>query len=300
MGCVPNFMLILILLFLLSPVPWVGAGDRTREVTDGLGRKVRLNHPPERIVSLAPSLTEIAFSLGLGGKVVGVTDFCDYPPEARARPKIGGMVNPSLEAIVALKPDLVLATTEGNRPETVAGLERLGIAVYVVNPKCIEGVLSSIEGIGRATGTEEAAMELVKGIRKRLNEVAGRLKGISHLRVLYLIWPEPLIVPGKETLINDLIQRAGGENISGNESIPYPLFSMEEVVARRPEVIIVSSKHGEGDIERLVQNWRRFKVPAVGQGRVHFVNGDLINRPGPRIAEGLEALARMIHPEAFQ
>jgi len=276
------------------------AGPPQREVVDSVGRRVVVPASVQRVVSLAPSLTEIAFAIGLGEKVVGVTDFCDYPPEAKGKAKVGGMTDPSLEAIVALRPDLILATTEGNRRETVFQLERLGLPVFVSGPTGLSGLFASIEAIGEATGREAEAFALVRHLKGRVEEIVGKAERLKRPRVLYLIWPEPLIVPGRGTLINDLITLAGGESISGDQPIPYPRYSLEEVLRQAPEVIVLSSKHGEGAVKALLDYWRRFEaIPAIRNGRVHLLDGDLVNRPGPRIVEGLEALAKLFHPEAF-
>lgn len=277
-----------------------GAGPFQREVVDEVGRRVRVPDRIQRIVSLAPNLTEIVFALGLENELVGVTDFCDFPPEAKRKAKVGGMINPSLEVILALRPDLILATVEGNRAETVSNLERLGLPIFVVKLRGLQGLFSSIEKLGEVTGRDEAARALVQQLQGRVGEVVRRVKGLSRPRVLYLVWPEPPIVPGKGTLIDDLIRLAGGESISGDSSIPYPQYSLEEIVARSPDVIVISSKHGEKETSNLLQRLHHLRsLPAVRQGRIHFLDGDLVNRPGPRIVEGLLLLARLIHPEAF-
>ncbi len=287
---------LLSILLLLAAAHQGWADQKAWEVTDGVGRRVKVPAAPKRIVSLAPNTTEILFALGLGDKVVGVTDFCDYPPEAKQKTKVGGMVNPSLEAISFLRPDLVLATVAGNRPETVARLERLGIPVFVVNPEDLQGVFSSIEQVGRATGRREVARVLVQRLRERVEQVTRRVAGLKRPRVLYVLWSDPLIVPGKGTFLDDLIRWAGGESISTGALTPYPLFSLEEVVARAPEVIIVSKGHGQDD-QTLLRRWRDLPtLPAVKAGRLYTIDGDLLNRPGPRIVDGLEALARILHP----
>ncbi|MFN3477113.1 MAG: ABC transporter substrate-binding protein, partial [Candidatus Methylomirabilales bacterium] len=278
----------------------LGAGPFQREVVDEVGRRIKVPERVHRIVSLAPSLTEIVFALGLENELVGVTDFCDFPPQAKRKAKVGGMINPSLEAILALRPDLVLATVEGNRAETVLSLERLGLPVFVVKSRGLNGLFSSIQKLGLVTGKDEAAQALVQRLQEKVKEVVRRVESLSRPRVLYLIWPEPPIVPGKGTLIDDLVQLAGGESISGDSPIPYPQYSLEEIVARAPEVIVIASKHGERDASDLVRRLKRLdSIPAVRHGRIHFFDGDLVNRPGPRIVEGLLQLARLIHPEAF-
>jgi iron complex transport system substrate-binding protein len=269
-------------------------------VVDMLGRSVSITAGPLRVVSLAPSLTEIVFALGRGDWLVGVTDFCDYPPEARSKPKIGGSMTPDLERVVRLRPDLVLATAEGNPRDTVAQLTRLRIPVFAVKPDGYAGVLASMEAVGRAVQAEAAATTLVRDIQRRMAAVASAVAGQPHPRVLYLVWTDPLIAAGPLTYIHDLIEMAGGANVVRERSVPYPRLGWEAVVRAAPEVILVAS-HGQGSDHRPVgQAWKEWQsVPAVRTGRVLAVPGDTIHRPGPRVVEGVERLARAIHPEAF-
>jgi iron complex transport system substrate-binding protein len=267
------------------------AGD----VTDMLGRQVRIPDRAARIVSLAPSITETVFVLGDGERLVGVTDYCDHPPEATRKPRVGGISNPSFEAILALRPDLVLATSESNYAEHVQRLVSLGLPVYVIRPVTFETVLDSIERIGSVLGRAEAARGRVASMRREADAIAQAVQGVPRPRVLYVVWPNPLIAPGRDTLITELIRRAGGE--SGAEPLPYPRLSLEMVVERRPDRIIVG-RHGQGTVEDLLRGWERLTaVTAVREGRVYAVDGDLVHRPGPRMIEALRALARALHPE---
>lgn len=267
---------------------------------DMVGREVTVNGPPRRIVSLAPSLTEIVYALGAQELLVGVTTVCDYPPEALKKPKIGGMVNPSLEGIVTLRPDLVLATTEGNRDETVRQMAELGIPTYVVSPKDFNGVVEAIARIGQLIGREEMARQVGGDLERRRDRVVAATRGRPRPRVLYLVWADPVIVPGRSTLITDLIGMAGGASISADEWIEWPRLSLEQVVARAPEVIIMAT-HNVAHVDDSLRRWREQKIflPAFKAGRVHTIDGDLIHRPGPRIVDGLEGLTRIIHPGAL-
>jgi iron complex transport system substrate-binding protein len=267
------------------------------EVTDMLGRSVRVPDHATRIVSLAPSITETVFALGDGERLVGVTDFCDYPPEATRKPRVGGISTPSFEAILALRPDLVLATSESNYSEHIERLVSLGLAVYVVRPVDFETVLESIERVGAVLGRGAVARERVASMRRDADAIARAVAGSPRPRVLYVVWPNPLIAPGKGTLISELIQRAGGESVTGSDPLPYPRLSLETVVERRPDRIIVG-RHGQGTVDDLLRGWERLgSVAAVREGRVFGVDGDLVHRPGPRMVEALRALARVIHPE---
>ncbi|MBI4271355.1 MAG: cobalamin-binding protein [Candidatus Rokubacteria bacterium] len=280
---------------LLVASPGHGLGVR-----DMIGRDVALAGPPARIVSLVPSVTEIVFALGAEDRLVGVTDFCDYPPAARRKPHVGGMLAPSLEVIVSLRPDLVVATTEGSREETVSQLQRLGIPVYLVAAHRLADVWDVIARLGALTGREAAAGHLVAGLRARVRAVEQAVAAGSRPRVLYVLWPEPLIVPGRESLVTELIGIAGGRSISASEGTDYPRFALEAAVARAPEVILLANHSAStGGIDR--ERWRGLtSVPAIRAGRLHAVNGDLLHRYGPRIVDGLEQLARAIHPEAFR
>ena len=287
------FFLVVVLVGLASG-PSAGAAA---EVTDMLGRRVRVPDRATRIVSLAPSITETVFVLGDGDRLVGVTDFCDYPPEATRKPRVGGISTPSFEAILALRPDLILATSESNYAEHVERLVSLGLAVYVVRPVDFETVLESIDRIGGVLGRDAAARAQVAAMRRDADAIARAVAGSPRPRVLYVVWPNPLIAPGRGTLISELIQRAGGESVTGAELLPYPRLSLETVVERRPDRIIVG-RHGQGTVEELLRGWERLgSVSAVREGRVYGVDGDLVHRPGPRMIEALRALAHVIHPE---
>lgn len=267
------------------------------EVVDMVGRRVAAPARPARIVSLAPSLTETVFAVGAEAQLVGVSESCDYPPAARQKPRIGGIYTPSLEAILALRPDLVLATSEGNRLEHVRELEGLGLAVYVVRPVDFASTLESITRVGAMLGRDEAAARLVGTMRHRAEAVARAVAGGPRPRVLYVVWGSPLIVPGRNTLITDLIARAGGASVTAAERAPYPRLSLEAAAERRPERVILA-RHGTVSVAEQLRAWESLSVlHAVREGRVEAVDGDLVHRPGPRIVDGLVALARLLHPE---
>ena len=284
----------LVLSVLLLPAA-AGAGS----VTDPTGRRVMIDAPPHRIISLVPSVTELIFAIGAQDLLVGVTDFCDYPPAARQKPSVGGMLAPSLETMVALKPDLVVATTAGNREETFTQLEQLRIPVYVVNPTRVADVLDLISRLGALTGRESAAARLAVSLGTRVDAVAARVKNLPRPRVLYVLWPDPLIVPGRGGLVSELLVLAGGDSVTADAGEPYPRFSLEAAIARAPQVIILAS-HGSGQGRIAREKWERFtSLPAIKDGRLYTADGNLLHRYGPRIVDGLEQLARLIHPEAF-
>ena len=268
---------------------------------DMLGREVTLPAPPRRIVSLVPSATELIYALGGEDRLVGRTDFCDYPPAAKDKPSVGGMVSPSLEAIAMLKPDVVIATTSGNRLETFGKLEQLAIPVYAVHAHRISEMLDVTRRLAELTGRPAALPPLIAGLERRLFAVANAVRPFSRPRVLYVLWPEPLLVPASGALLTELIGLAGGDSITANERGDYPRFSIEAAVARAPEVILLAN-HGSRSAPPVVRDkWERLaSLPAVKSRRMHVVDGSLVHRYGPRVVDGVEALARAIHPEAFR
>ncbi|HSE02590.1 MAG TPA: cobalamin-binding protein [Methylomirabilota bacterium] len=268
-------------------------------LTDQTGRQVVLPAPPDRIVSLVPSVTETVFAIGAQDRLVGVTDFCDYPAAARRKPSVGGMIAPSLEGIVGLRPDLVVATTAGNRHETFDQLGRLKIPVYLVNPTTVDDVLDLVSRLGRLTDRAEQAGRVEARLRERIQAISGRVLGRTRPRVLYVLWPDPLIVPARGALVSELIALAGGDSVTADGGHGYPRYSMEAALARSPEVILIAS-HDATRSPLVRSKWVRFAhVPAVSAGRLHTVDGNLMHRYGPRMVDGLETLARLIHPEAF-
>jgi ABC-type Fe3+-hydroxamate transport system substrate-binding protein len=289
---------IAVVLALVLPAPSLAL-----TVRDMLGRSLTMPAPPARIVSLVPSVTEIVFSLGAQERLVGRTDFCDYPPGVRTKPSVGGMVNPNLETLVALKPDLVVATDEGNREETVRQLERLGIPIYLVHANRIAETIDLIRRVGDLTGHAADAPRLIDEMERRIEAVRRAVAPFPRPRVLYVLWPDPLIVPGRASMLTELIEVAGGTSITGNDGDAYPRLSLEAAVARAPEVIILAD-HSTGAStagRSTPEKWRQLtSVPAIRAGRLHSADLSILHRYGPRVPEGLETLARMIHPEAFR
>jgi iron complex transport system substrate-binding protein len=264
-----------------------------RTVTDELGRSVHVPAQPQRIVSLAPSVTEILFALGAGDRVVGVTSYCDYPPEAREKPPVGDTLKPSVEKIVALKADLVIISTASQVEASFRKLEELGIPVYVSNPRSIDGVIESIDKVGELIDVRERAHQLTDELRRRIATIESRVADAARPSVLVILGTEPLITAGAGSFINDLINRAGGHSISAEEKADYPQYSIETVVARQPEIILLQAGGNE-----LTPRLRQ--TPAGRSNRVYHIDDDLLLRPGPRIVDGLEQLAAKFHPELFE
>jgi len=264
-----------------------------RTITDELGRSVQVPADARRIVSLAPSITEILFALGAGDRVAGVTSYCDYPPEARRKTPVGDTLKPSVERIVALDADLVIISTASQVEASFRELEGLGIPVYVTNPRSVDGVVESIDKIGELIDARDRARQLTGGLRRRIAAVETRVAQTSRPSVLAVLGTEPLITVGAGSFINDLIDRAGAHSISAEERADYPQYSIEAVIARQPEVILLQTG-GKELTEQLRQ------TPAGRSNRVYHIDDDLLLRPGPRIVDGLEQLAAKFHPEQFE
>ena len=273
----------------------------THEVVDGAGRTIRIPVFPARIISLAPNLTETVYALGLQDRLVGDTDYCDYPPDAQKKQKVGGAINPSLEQIAALHPDLVLVTKDFNRLETVRALETLGIPSYAIDPHTVADILSSTEKLADVLGVPDAGKALESELRQRLSALQTKLAGIPPRRVLFIVWTEPLISIGKQTFIADALREAGAVSIVDSEQ-NWPQMNMEEVVRLQPDYLVFAAAHfagGEHDFDVLATQPGWGILQAV-QNRRYAVVSEAVNRPAPRIVSAIEELAHQLHPEAFQ
>ena len=271
------------------------------EVTDETGRAVKVPQPVQRIVSLAPNITETLYALGTQDRLVGVTDYCDYPAEATTKPKVGGAINPNLEEVVALRPDLVLATKALNRRETVEALERLAIPAYATDPRTVEDLLASTLRLAEVIGARGQGEALVASLRARLSDVKRRLGTRAPRRVLFVVWTDPLISVGRDTFIADTLRWAGAESVVDTPQ-DWPRIALEEAVRLQPEYLVFAVSHSEEGTLNLRElrerrGWRGLE--AVRQGHVAVVS-DAINRPAPRLVDAIEQLARQLHPDAFE
>jgi len=269
-------------------------------VTDDAGRQVTLKGLPTRIVSLAPSNTEVLYALGLGDRVVGVTEYCDYPPEAKQKPKIGGFANIDLEKVIGLDPDLVLATNI-HAGAVVSELQKRGVTVVVVEPKNVDDVLAEITFVGKITATSDAAAKLIAQMKTRIDAIAAKTATAkTKPRVFYEI-DKSLYTPGPGSFLDDMIIKAGGVNIASDAQSAYPQLSLESFVLKDPEVIFLGD-HPFGETPDTVKarpGWAN--ISAVKNGRiVPVVDVNIVSRPGPRLVEGLELIARALYPELFQ
>ena len=270
------------------------------EFHDDLGRLVRLRAVPQRIVSLAPSLTETVFALDLGERLAGVTDYCDYPPEARSRAHVGGPINPNLEQIISLHPDVVLATRALNRADTVEALDRLGIPVYTTEARTVADVVASVRRLGEVLGAKSNGEALATAMDRRLVELAHRLAGRAPKRVFFVVWLDPVISTGQHTFLADALRHAGAESVV-TVAQDWPQINIEEVLRQNPDFLVFAGAHQDdpqGAISSLRKRAGWSSLAAVRDG--HFaVVSDALDRPAPRMLDAIEDLARQLHPEAF-
>ena len=294
------FRLLLFYLFFVILWPLASSGSNVK-LKDEVGREVLFSFPPKRIISLAPNITEILFDLGLDEEVVGVSIHCDFPEKAKTRPRVGSYISLDYEKIISLKPDLIIATGAGNTREMVERLEKLGFPAYVIFPKDLEGILLSIDHIGQVVDRKAEALRIIQDMKRRKAKIINLMKNVPRTKVFLQIGEAPMVTVGKGSFADDLIRLAGGENVAGEEKKMYPRFGMEEILKRAPEVIIITSMNTSANYEKVLQDWSRWKtLPAVKNGRIHLINSDLIDRPSPRIIDGLEEMARILHPERFK
>ena len=270
-------------------------------VTDQLGRKITLPDYPQRVVSLAPSITEIIYALGQQHRLKGVTLFSDYPDAAKKLPTVGSYVHLDLEKIVALRPDLCIAIKDGNPKGVIDRLESLKIPVYAVDPKNLDSVMETLQEIAQLLGADDTAEFLIRSMKSRIGRVTSRVTTTdSRPRVFFQIGISPIISVGSDTFIHEIIVLAGGKNLAEGR-IPYPRFSQEQVLGLSPEVFILTSMARTGAFEKVKAKWERWpQLDAVRSGRIHLVDSNLFDRPSPRLVEALEVMARLIHPELFE
>lgn len=273
-----------------------------KEVVDDNGRTVKVPHSVRRIISLAPSVTETIYALGLQDRLVADTDYCDYPPDAAKKPKVGGTQNPSLEQIAALHPDLVLVTESINRLDTVHSLDNLGISSYSTSePHTVEEIISSLKKLASVLDAPEAGTSVADDMHHRLDELRQKLAASQPARVLFVVWPQPLISIGKTTFIADALRNAGAVSIIEAQQ-GWPQISLEEVARLQPDYLIFAPSHSDSssrDFEMLT-NLPGWRILNAVRNRRYVMISDAIDRPGPRIVGVIEELAHKLHPEIFQ
>lgn len=270
----------------------------SRVVADQTGEKIEVPANPKRVLSLAPSLTEMIFALQAEDKLVGATRYSNFPPAAKKLPRVGSYVQLDLEKIVAIKPDLCIAIKDGNPRRTADAIKELGIPVFAIDPRSIEQIMEAFLLLGDILGVPEKAEELVADMEHRLVLVKKKVASSRvRPRVFFQIADIPIISAGKDSYIDRLITMAGGSNLAGSLT-EYPRFSWENIMLLQPEVVLISSMAGGKSPEVLKASWLRWpEIPAVRNDRLYVVNADLFNRPTSRLITGLEILADILHPE---
>ncbi len=298
-------ILFLVVLFLLMGCNSSTLTDDEYSFTlvDDMNREVVITGRPNRIISLAPSNTEIIYALGLGEKVVGVDNYSDYPLETENISKVGGFADPSIEKIVSLSPDLVFAANA--HEQSIKQLEEMGVNVLVLNAKSIEGIYGNIELVGKAMGVQNEAVALIEDMRERIGSINDKLKDIpmsERVWAYYEVYSDPLMTVGPATFINEILETAGGRNIAYDAVTDYPKISAEVIVDRNPEVIIFPAFHGTSSftVEKVTSRDGWQSVNAVNSGRVYGIDANIISRAGPRVAEAVEVLAKMMYPDVFE
>lgn len=267
----------------------------THEITDDSGRRVLLPESVERAVSLAPNLTEIAFAVDAGDKLVGVTTFCNYPAEAQKIQKIGDTQTPNIENIIALKPQVVLVSTASQMENFSRVLEQQNIRVFITNPNNLEDIYKTVGQFGEIFGRQQKAAQLVNDLKKRVADVEAKINTTENTKVFLQISKEPLFTVGKTSFLTDLIKRARGTSVTSDIETAYPKISKETAFALNPEALILSDSEDNREPNDVFKN-----SPAAKNGKIFRVNADIISRPAPRIVDALEQIARALHPEKFQ
>lgn len=287
--------------FLLISTSAYAVTENFRVVTDQLGRKVAIPQKPLRVISLAPSTTEIVYAIGCEKLLVGATIYSDYPAAAKKLPRVGSYIKLDLEKIIALNPDLCLAVKDGNPKETVLRIESFGVPVFAVNPDGLETVISAVEKLGDVLNVKPRAEEVTTKMRQRMTRVeefTSKLK--NRPGVFFQIGIDPIVSTGSGTFLDELIELAGGRNLSKGPKA-YPRFSKEQVLSMSPDVIIITSMARHEIFEEVEKDWNSWpNLPAVKNKRVYVVESDILDRPTPRLVEGLEMLTGVIHPEFKQ
>jgi len=267
----------------------------TREVTDDLGRKVNIPLKVNRAISLAPNLTENIFAVGAGHKLVGVTTFCDYPAEAKSIQKVGDTINPNMESVIALKPQIVFVSTASQMEAFTKTLEGNGIAVFVTDPNSLDAIYRNMEQLGEIFGTQDRAAQVTAEMKARLSAIREKVGGEAPVRVFVQISKTPLFAAGRESFITEMIEYSGAISVTRDIPAAYMKLSDETALAMNPEAIIIPAGAGNEDPHDVFR-----ESAAVKNGKVFRVKADLLMRPSPRIIEGLEEAARALHPNSFK
>lgn len=295
-----NIIFLLIMVLILSLAVGCSLGNQEvlqdKTITDSLGREVNIDKTPEKIISISPAITEMLFALGLNEEIIGVSDYCDYPADAQTKDKMGGFKNPNVEVIISKNPDVVF-TSAGIQEEVIPNLEKLNIKVIALDANTIDQVMDNIELIGKITGKEEQANSLVADMKQRVETVIAKVKDQSKPKVFFEVWDDPLMTAGSSSFIHNILETAGGINIGASNTEDYFTYSMEKLLETDPDIYIINS-HNHNPVDVKERNGYEV-LSAIKNDKVFVMQDDLISRAGPRVIQGLEEMAKIIHPEIF-
>lgn len=284
----------LILIFTLNCQEVKNNALKKNSIIDDLNNEFTFVNPPQKVISLAPNLTEIIFKLGLGAKIVGNTTLCNYPDSAKTIKNVGDLLTVDLEKVISLNPDLIFITVEGNSKSDYDNLIDLGFTVFVSNPRNFNGIKKTVRDIGRIFQVKNKSENLIKDWEKRLKIVKGNIKTENKKSVLFLISINPIFTVGKNSFINEIINSAGLNNIADDLELNYPMFNREEVIKRNPDYIILMNDNA--DLSRLTEIYPEWKIlKAIKNKNIFTVNADIFSRPGPRIVEAVEQLNNIVN-----
>jgi iron complex transport system substrate-binding protein len=267
------------------------------KITDGYGREIEIEKPAEKIISLAPSMTETIFALGAGDRLVGVTTYCNYPEEAKEIDQVGDFEGPNLESVIEKNPDVVVALAMGD--DEKSKLEDAGITVFLQDPQNLDEVFDNIKKIGTILGLQEEAESLTSNMNAKKDSIVETVSNYDSKKVFYEVWSEPLMTAGPGSILDEMINLSNGENIAYDAESLYPEYSLELLIERNPEVYLTADD-GFKTVEDIKNREGYENITAIKENNIYMLHPDIVSRTGPRIIEGLEMIAQAIHPEAFQ
>ncbi len=305
----PRFLALILCASLIlaacAPQPAAAPTAAALTMTDELKNTITLAGPAQRIVSLAPNLSEILFAIGAGSQEVGRDDFSDYPPEVKSIPSVGGSMgklNP--EAIVSLKPDLVLAT-DINTADQVQSLQKLGLTVYMLpNPNNLSEMYTNLETVAKLAGRQAEAAKLIDSLKKRVAAVDSKIAGVKERPLVYYELdatdPNAPYTAGPGSFVDQLIQEAGGKNVGSILKDQWAQISVEQLLVQNPDIIILGDNAYGVTVDSIKQRAGWSNIKAVQDGKIFTFDDNTVSRPGPRLVDGLETMAKLFHPELFQ
>jgi len=285
-----NFLIVFLITIVIVSCKEKESAYKEKIIKDESGNEIHLNSKPLRIISAAPNITEIIYAIDAQNMLVGRTAFCNYPESVKNIPVIGDMLNLNFEKIIELKPDLIFMTVEGNTKETFDKLKTLGVEVYVVNPRDINGILNSIKNIAEVLDKKDTARALIDLLQKRIDKI--HKHNLKFETAMFVISFVPLMIAGENTFINDILKHANLKNISPSTISSYPIISREEVLKKNPDWIFIPSSYSMEEILEYYPEWKN--LSAIKKGKIVFVEPDLFFRPGPRFIDALEFLVEKI------